>query len=70
MRIAAAKKLHLVQLAVYSAGETITPAQALAFIASLFDGDPGTRLSQEMLTELLNIVTPPKRVKKRSQRGG
>jgi hypothetical protein len=68
MRIPAGKKLQLVQLAVYSAGDTITREQALAFISSLFAEDPGTRINAEMFAELLNLVTPsrPRRLRKKS----
>ncbi len=61
----AGAKLRLVQLAAYSAGDTITPAQALAVIASVFP-DPGSRLNPATLPELLHAVTPttPRRTRR------
>jgi hypothetical protein len=63
VKLTAGKKLELIRLAAYSAGDTITPAEALSVIASLFAEDPGTRLNPAMLPELLHLVTPtrPKR---------
>ena len=67
VKLTAGKKLELIRLAVYSAGDTITPAEALSLIASLFAEDPGTRLNAATLPQLLNLVTPGRR--RRAQRG-
>jgi hypothetical protein len=63
VKLTAGKKLELIRLAIYSVDDTITSAQALSLIASLFDEDPGTRLNPDTLPELLNLVTPARRQK-------
>jgi hypothetical protein len=65
-KLTASRKLEFIRLAVYSADDTITQAQALSFIASLFAEDPRTRLNPAALPELLNLVTPSPR--RRAQR--
>lgn len=59
-RLTVAKKLEIVRLAVYSSGDTITPAQALSLIAGLFAEDPKARIDPQRLPELLALVTPPR----------
>ena len=64
----ATQKLRLVQLAVYSAGDTITHAEAVALIGGLFTEDPGERLNPARLSELraLTAVQRPHRRKRPS----
>lgn len=65
MKLSAAKKLELVRIAVYSAGDTLSATEALAFIGSLFSEDPIKRLGPGTLPTLLNIVSAPRKTKRR-----
>lgn len=65
MKLTVAQRLKVIESAVFSVGDTITAAEALSLIGSLFRGDPGTRINKARLAELLNVVTPPRRPAKR-----
>lgn len=59
------EKLALIHVAVSSVDDTITPAEALSLIASVFGGHSPRRVLRDRLPDLLNLVTPTGR-KKRS----
>jgi hypothetical protein len=65
MALSQSERLKLIEAAVFSIGDTLTEAEALSLIASVFRGDPGTRINKQRLAELLNVVTPPRRRAKR-----
>lgn len=60
-----AEKLHLIQVAVFSVDDTITAAEAISLIASVFKEDPVHRIDRTRLAELLAFVTPPKKGRRR-----
>jgi hypothetical protein len=63
----ATQKLEIIRAAVFSVGDTITAAEALALVGSLFAPvDPGTRINRERLAELLALVDPPRKRLRRS----
>ncbi len=66
MKLTAAKKLELVRLAVYSAGDTITPAEALALIGGLFAEDPKARIDPQRLPELRALAAQPRPRRRRA----
>jgi hypothetical protein len=69
-KLSATKKLELVRIAVYSAGDTLTVGEALAFIGSLFSEDPIKRFDPAALPTLLNLVSVPRKARSaRSRRG-
>ena len=65
MKLSAAKKLELVRIAVYSVGDTLSSGEALAFIGSLFSEDPIKRFDPTALPTLLNLVSAPRKTKRR-----
>ena len=58
--LTASEKLRVIEMAIYSSGDTLTPAEALQLIAAVFNKDPIRRINREFLAELLAFVTPPK----------
>lgn len=59
--LTSSEKLELIRVAAFSAGDTLTPTEALALIASLFKEDPIVRIERARLPELLALVTPPRK---------
>jgi hypothetical protein len=54
-------KLGMIQTAIYSVGDTLTAAEALSLIGSLFHRDPIVRINPGQLAELKAAIDPPKR---------
>lgn len=48
-KLSATKRLELIRVAVYSVGDTLTAAEAIAFIAGFFSADPTWRINPGML---------------------
>lgn len=65
MKLTSAQRLKLIESAVFSVGDTISAAEALSLIGSLFGSDPGRRINRAKLAELLAVVTAPRRPPKR-----
>ncbi len=66
MKLTGANKLAIIRAAVFSVGDTLTAAEALALVGSLFPPvDPGTRINRERMAELLNAVERPRPRRKR-----
>jgi hypothetical protein len=59
--LTASEKLRLIQIAVFSVGDTLSASEALSLIASVFKEDPIVRIEPARLAELLNLVTPASR---------
>jgi hypothetical protein len=59
-RLTQAQRLKLVQVTVFSIGDTITAEQGIALLCSLFE-DPINRIEASRFAELLNLITPPRR---------
>jgi hypothetical protein len=57
-RLTATKKLEIVRIAVYSAGEAggLSANEAISVIAHLFTTDPGRRFSPEMIPTLKAVI--------------
>jgi hypothetical protein len=65
VKLTSAERLKLIESAVFSVGDTLTAAEALSLIGSLFRSDPGTRINRARFAELLAVVTPARRPPKR-----
>jgi hypothetical protein len=63
--LTASEKLRLIQIAVFSVGDTLSASEALSLIASVFKEDPIVRIERSRLAELLNLVTPASRKARR-----
>ena len=61
------EKTNLIRAAVYSANVTITPAQAIALIAPLFEPTEW-RLNPEALPLLMAMVSPQPKLSSRRRR--
>jgi hypothetical protein len=69
-KLTAGEKLRVIQIAVFSANDTLSPSEALSLIASVFTEDPIVRIDRSRLAELLNLVTPARRKARPRRIGG